>query len=78
MTKKDFELIARVLKANRQIWEEALAKWQDLAPEEEDKIKSIKQIIATIDVVSKTMSHELASINSLFDKQKFVKACGVK
>ena len=69
MTKKDFELIARVMRVNREIVSEKFR-------EDSEEYKKIKEsILAYIDVISKSFSFELRVTNPSFDESRFLKAC---
>lgn len=64
MTKKDFELIANVLKQARLLCNEELSNYDD--------------DILFLDTLSKRFSDTLASKNPRFNKDKFLIACGLE
>jgi hypothetical protein len=78
MTKKDYMLIAKVFRVTVDIWKNARRKWRDSdRPEKEGRIADINKIISSIEVIVKGLCHELTVDNPRFDKEKFIKACGI-
>jgi hypothetical protein len=63
MTRKDYELIAKVLKGARDY-------------EEQNPINKPNFFI--VEAVAKTLSEVLATENPRFDRARFLSACGVK
>ena len=63
MTKKDFELVANVLKAGREMPIEIR--------------ETGKKYISHDDLVAEKMADELEATNPLFNREKFLVACGV-
>lgn len=63
MTKKDYELIAKTLNHARE--------YEGNAPDDK------KIIITLLDVLADDLSEELAEDNPRFDRNRFLKACGV-
>lgn len=70
MTKKDFILIAKVLKTSKKVFSETPNK-TELAE------KMRKTAIATIEVIEQAFSFELSQNNPKFDKERFIKACEI-
>ena len=83
MTKKDYELIARVVRVTVNIWLEALRKWKESDNAKHDpeykanKIDGINKILASLDVIAQGFCHELKKDNPKFDADKFKTACGL-
>ena len=78
MTKKDYQLIAKVFNTTAEIWIDTILKWQASdKPDKEEKIDNINKILASIDVIVKGLCHELKINNPKFDPVRFCEACGI-
>ena len=74
MTKKDYELIAKTLNHARE--------YEGKTPDDKKTILALlddkKTILALLDVLADDLSEELAEENPRFDRNRFLKACGVE
>lgn len=83
MTKKDYIIIASVFKATAKIWTDTRAKWikrsnaddKDTAIDAAAKVEDINKILASMNVIARVLSLELAKDNPKFDAQKFAALC---
>ena len=73
MTRKDYQLIASVLKEHLSHWSSAKEKLSD----DPQKLQAAHSEIALWDVAT-AFSYELQKTNPRFDKERFLSACGVK
>lgn len=62
MSRKDFELIAKVLGTEHALFD----------------LKGDKKALAAIESVAREFAHRLHSTNDRFDAQRFLRACGVE
>jgi hypothetical protein len=86
MTKKDYELIARVLLAQRQAAVRVVAAdneyWAALATgqdtEEAETSGVLVGVVDGIDSVARALADELAGTNPRFNRERFIAACAGK
>ncbi len=74
MTKKDYIIIARVFNTTSQIWRDAITRHRKKGDIE--KIRSVNQLLASMDILIKGLCFEMKKDNPLFEENKFIKACG--
>ncbi|MEB3215563.1 MAG: hypothetical protein VKN72_04770 [Nostocales cyanobacterium 94392] len=81
MTKKDFLIVAGVIKTDTEIWREQLDKWNACDwtdKQKEEKTTPITAIIENNGTLVEALSKEFSKVNPRFNTSKFMAACGFK
>lgn len=77
MTKKDYKIIADVLRITVRIWNDAKKEWEESKKKDRDKnINEINIILSVLDVLTQGFIFELKRDNPRFDAEKFKEAIG--